>query len=171
MSITIEKFDLKEDVQRLITWVDSPKLNIIWASKMFTFPLNELQIKEHLQKANKSGTLVFKVIHTINNVSQVIGHAELDVTDKKVKISRLLIAKEQRGKGFGEQMMIALLKFIQKKHPDLQVYLTVFTFNKPAISLYKKLGFIEEKIDTNFMQYKGEIWDRLEMVLKYTLKK
>ncbi|MCF6182132.1 GNAT family protein [Lutibacter sp.] len=166
MSIIIEKFDLKTDTQRLISWVDSPKLNIIWASKMFTFPLNELQIKEHLQKATNLGTLVFKVIHITNKSSQVIGHAELEVIDKKVKISRLLIAKEHRGKGFGEQMMIALLKFIQKKYPNFKVYLTVFTFNKPAITLYKKLGFIEEKMDTNFMQYQGEIWDRLQMVLK-----
>ena len=166
MPITIEEFDLKEDAQRLISWIDSPKLNIIWASKLFAFPLNENQIQKHLQDAKTKGTLVFKVVCKINNDKEVVGHAELDIEEKRVKISRLLIAKAHRGKGFGKKMIIALLKFIQNNYPDLKVYLTVFTFNKPAITLYKKLGFIAEKIDVDFMRYQGEIWDRLEMVLK-----
>ena len=47
--IILEPFESKEDIDRLINWVDSNRLNIIWASDKFTFPLNEKQLNDYLR--------------------------------------------------------------------------------------------------------------------------
>ena len=164
--IQLEKFETKEDVLRLIKWVDSAKLNIIWASDKFVFPLDENQLVSYLNSADKNNILIFKVVEIINNQATVVGHAELDIFENDIKISRLLIDKSQRGKGYGEQMVKLLITYIQKNLKHSSIFLTVFTFNKPAITLYEKLGFETVDIDLDFMRYDNEIWDRQKMVLR-----
>ncbi|MDC9721505.1 MAG: GNAT family N-acetyltransferase [Urechidicola sp.] len=164
--IQLEKFESKEDILRLIKWVDSTRLNIIWASDKFTFPLDEDQLVCYLNDAKKNNILIFKVLEVINNKAIVVGHAELDIFENDIKISRLLIDKTQRGKGYGEQMVKLLIKYIHKNLNHTSIFLTVFTFNKPAIALYEKLGFETVEIDPDFMSYESEIWDRQKMILK-----
>ncbi|WP_085992911.1 GNAT family N-acetyltransferase [Oceanobacillus senegalensis] len=48
------------------------------------------------------------------------------------------------GKGKGHIFFSRILRFIQEKHPDKDIRLTVATFNERAIRLYKKLGFVED---------------------------
>lgn len=164
--IILEPFESKEDIVRLINWVDSNRLNIIWASDMFTFPLDEKQLNDYLKSATQNGILMFKVINKENGNSETVGHAELDLKGKEIKISRLLISKENRGKGFGEQMMKALINYIENNLKYEDICLTVFTFNKPAITLYEKLGFKTIKIDKGYMTFEGDSWDRQKMKLK-----
>ncbi|MFK5878588.1 MAG: GNAT family protein [Flavobacteriaceae bacterium] len=164
--IQLQKFESKEDILHLIKWVDSDKLNIIWASDKFVFPLDKNQLINYLNDADKNNILIFKVVEIINNKATVVGHAELDVFENDIKISRLLIDKTQRGKGYGEQMVKLLIKYIHKNLKHTSIFLTVFTFNKPAIALYKKLGFKTVEIHPDFMRYKNEIWDRQKMILK-----
>lgn len=164
--IQLEKFESREGISRLIKWVDSAKLNIIWASDKFTFPLDDNQLRTYLDNAEKNNILIFKVIEMIDNTSTVVGHAELDIFGADIKISRLLIDKSQRGKGFGEQMVKLLIAYIQENIKHSSIFLTVFTFNKPAITLYEKLGFETVEIDLDFMRYENEIWDRQKMILK-----
>jgi len=164
--IQLEKFKTKEDILRLIRWVDSARLNIIWASDKFVFPLDKNQLTNYLNDADKNNILIFKVVEITNNKTTVVGHAELDVFGNDIKISRLLIDKTQRGKGYGEQMVKLLIKYIQENLKHTSIFLTVFTFNKPAIALYKKLGFETVEINSDFMRYENEIWDRQKMILK-----
>lgn len=164
--IQLEKFGSEEDILRLIKWVDSVRLNIIWASDKFTFPLDKNQLTNYLNDTDKNNILIFKVVKIINNKVTVVGHAELDVFGNDIKISRLLIDKNQRGKGYGEQMVKLLIKYIRGNLKHTSIFLTVFTFNKPAITLYEKLGFETIEIDPDFMRYDNEIWDRQKMILK-----
>lgn len=163
--IHLQKLETKEDIQRLIFWVDSARLNIIWASDKFTFPLDKNQLITYLADAKKNNIILFKVVEMTDNKSTVVGHAELDIFGMDIKISRLLIDKSQRGKGFGKQMILLLIKHIQDNLVYKNIFLTVFTFNKPAITLYEKLGFKTVEINPDFMRYEGEIWDRQKMIL------
>lgn len=164
--VQLEKFKIKEDILRLISWVDSARLNIIWASDKFNFPLDINQLSNYLNNADKNNIVIFKVVEITNNKAEVVGHAELDIFETNIKISRLIIDKKQRGKGYGEQMVKLLIKYIQENIKHTSIFLTVFTFNKPAITLYEKLGFETVEIAPDFMRYKNEIWDRQKMILK-----
>jgi RimJ/RimL family protein N-acetyltransferase len=164
--LQLHKFESKEDMLRLISWVDSERLNIIWASDSFTFPLDEKQLNTYLGDADKNNILIFKTVSIKDNIPSVVGHAELDIFGTDIKISRLLIDKNKRGKGYGEQMVKLLIKYIQENINHKSIFLTVFTFNKLAITLYEKLGFETIEIGPDFMRYENEIWDRQKMILK-----
>ncbi len=164
--IILEPFESDADIDRLISWVDSNKLNIIWASDKFTFPLDYNQLNSYLRTADQNGIAIFKVINNENGNSEVVGHAELDLLGTEIKISRLLISKENRGKGYGENMMKALIEYIKRNLAFEDICLTVFTFNEPAIKLYEKLGFETIELDKSFMTFEGDTWDRQKMKLK-----
>ena len=164
--IILEKFEFKNDLKRLMSWVDSAHLNIVWASDKFSYPLDELQLESYFKTLNNDETIVFKVITKIEEKKEVVGHAELDINNLQVKISRLLISKKYRGKGFGKQMLVSLIKYIEENLIYNEICLTVFTFNIPAITLYKKIGFEITEIDKSFMKFEKEIWDRQKMILK-----
>ncbi|WP_404451527.1 GNAT family N-acetyltransferase [Virgibacillus necropolis] len=49
------------------------------------------------------------------------------------------------GKGFGSTFFSFILEDIVRTHPNIPMRLTVATFNKRAIRLYEKFGFVEQK--------------------------
>lgn len=54
------------------------------------------------------------------------------------------IQPESRGKGIGTALLQTLIDWAQKNPVIEKLTLVVFATNQPAISLYKKMGFIEE---------------------------
>jgi ribosomal protein S18 acetylase RimI-like enzyme len=77
----------------------------------------------------------------------------LNLNTAKGLISNVAVDRNQRGKGYGRQLIIFGLQELKKKGCE-QAYLRVHVENKPAIRLYESLGF------TKAEQYKRLIWRR-----------
>ena len=111
----------------------------------FYISINKCTIKNYLQNANKDNAIkyVFKAIDETN--SEVIGHISLgnvDKTNESARIGKVLIGStNSRGKGYGTQMMTAVLKFAFEELKLHKVTLGVFDFNESAIKCYKKSAF------------------------------
>ncbi|WP_349730236.1 GNAT family N-acetyltransferase [Peribacillus frigoritolerans] len=56
----------------------------------------------------------------------------------------MMIRKNYRGKGMGKELLKALLEWAEANPFIEKVSLGVFSTNQRAISLYKKMGFVEE---------------------------
>ncbi|MFE4812655.1 GNAT family N-acetyltransferase [Peribacillus simplex] len=56
----------------------------------------------------------------------------------------MMIRKDYRGKGIGKELIKALLEWAEANPFIEKVSLGVFSTNQRAISLYKKMGFVEE---------------------------
>ncbi len=67
-----------------------------------------------------------------------------------------------RGKGIGTQLMKACLKHSQSRRLEA-VYLDVYGSNKPAIRLYRKLGFKIDGIRKKGRKHKGRYEDLVLM--------
>lgn len=52
---------------------------------------------------------------------------------------------EETGKGNGYEFCLFILGFFQEKFKNIPIRLTVATFNKRAIHLYEKIGFVKSK--------------------------
>lgn len=84
-----------------------------------------------------------------------------DKTDRHLGELGISIAKEFRGKGLGEQFMTILIEEAAKALPQLEIItLGVFSTNKTARILYKRLGFQEYgvlpqgvKLGENYVDY------------------
>lgn len=104
--------------------------------------LYEKAMKEHLEKKenDESYTIWRKDTQTIIGD---VGISFIDMYNRSGMIGIMIGGEENRGKGFGKEAMLIILKhgFIDINLESIN--LGTWEYNKPAISLYKKLGFKE----------------------------
>lgn len=77
------------------------------------------------------------------------------------------IKKEYRGIGLGTYLIKEIIKLAEKelKPKPKIIRLGVFINNKPAINLYKKVGFKKVAQIPDQIQYKGKLVDEVVMLL------
>ncbi|NJB84225.1 GNAT family N-acetyltransferase [Wenyingzhuangia aestuarii] len=166
--IAIEKFNEK-DFRRLINWSSNEETLTQFAGAIFTFPLTIEQLNEYV---NNEQRLSFKVIN-LNN-GNVIGHAEISPSEEEntVKICRILIGeKNQRGKGYGKEIIKQLLDKSFNELNKEKVELNVFDWNICAIKCYENIGFKINSSKTSISIVNGKKWKAINMqILKNNLK-
>ncbi|MGE7603194.1 N-acetyltransferase family protein [Peribacillus sp. NPDC097675] len=80
---------------------------------------------------------------------EIIGWIVFQMTKNRMRLSHtgtfgMMISKRYRGLGIGSMLLKALLDWAEN-HPSIEkVSLGVFSSNHGALSLYKKMGFLEE---------------------------
>lgn len=84
-------------------------------------------------------------------------HADVYDEDDSVDIG-IGMKPELTGKGNGFEFFSCILRFVEENYSGKNVRLTVASFNKRAIHLYRKFGFLEVK------NFKGK--DREYIVMK-----
>jgi RimJ/RimL family protein N-acetyltransferase len=81
-----------------------------------------------------------------------------------VGVLSVALLKQFRGQGIGKEILIQSLK--QAKELGIwRIELEVFADNKPAIALYKQLGFVEEGIKKRARLFNGRFQNILLMAL------
>jgi RimJ/RimL family protein N-acetyltransferase len=159
--IHLEKFE-NSDYNRLINWIDSEELMVIFGGQIFDFPITHKQLDKYVDKPYR---LVFKVIETVSN--EIIGHAELNAINtrrRNARICRVLVGnKNSRNKGFGSLIINELVRigFTELKLHRLD--LGVYDFNKQAIKCYEKCGFETEGLLRDNMRFKDVFWSSYNM--------
>ncbi|QOG03401.1 GNAT family N-acetyltransferase [Flavobacterium sp. MDT1-60] len=158
--IRLEKFD-KKFYSELIDSIKNAKDLMQFGGPEFTFPLTERQIDKTLSDKNR---IAFRVANISDGTT--IGHCEIYFKDDSAKLGRILIIdKNQRGKGVGEQMVILLLQYILENRKERNIELNVFDFNIGAIKCYEKVGFTINSDKKLLREVDGETWTALNMVL------
>ena len=147
--IRLEKFT-ENDFEQFISWMDTEKFMYQFGGASFAFPLTVAQLKDYI--ADKSHR-IYRVVDA--TTERVIGHASIshyNVKNKSARLCRILIAKEDRSKGYGQQLIEALLKICFDELALHRVDLGVFEFNKAAIQCYQSCGFrIEGTLRESFV--------------------
>lgn len=102
---------------------------------------------------------------TLAGVCDIHRDTSLLTRKRHIGILGIIIGKEFRGQGLGEQLMHATLKEAQKKIVGIRmVQLDCFAANQPALSLYKKVGFTEVGRVPNALLHTGKLIDEVIMV-------
>ena len=60
----------------------------------------------------------------------------------RVWFDRFFIDERYQGKGYGKAVIGIILENIAKDYNCKEIHLSVYPHNTPAISLYKKMGFV-----------------------------
>lgn len=109
-----------------------------------------------------------KIFLIITCSGMPIGIANIDQEKyvlNHIGVLGISIAKEYRGKGLGKKLMNEIIELAKKElvpTPKI-IQLRVYTINKPAIALYKKLGFKQVAKLPKQIQYKGKLIDEYIM--------
>ncbi len=145
---------IPEEAMLLINIKKSKKEELEWLAR---------RIKEVKQK---------KVVYLIaENNSDITGSCHIAICrERQNHIGELGIAIKQgyRGMGLGKYLMENLIKMAKdelKPKPKI-IELGVFEGNKPAIALYKKMGFKMVAKIPNHLQYKGKFITEVIMQLE-----
>lgn len=78
---------------------------------------------------------------------------------RRCKIGILIGDKENRGRGYGSDALKTLLKFLFVDRNMYRVALEVFEYNKAAVAMYEKLGFVRECTYRKQAYAMGRYWD------------
>lgn len=78
----------------------------------------------------------------------------------------LAISKDYRGRGLGEKLLRKTIALVKKRFRAKNIHLRYIDGNKPAMSLYKKVGFRELTRMPKWVLYRGKYRDEHVMLLK-----
>jgi len=77
----------------------------------------------------------------------------------------MAIDKDYRRQGLGIKLMDIILDLARERMKDLEiVYLECFSYNKPAIKLYKKIGFKKVATIPDAGKNKGKLYNKYVMM-------
>lgn len=124
----------------------------------------ETLLEAALKNKSKYIYFVMKDLEPIGAVSIIDNFPYLESQDEKVAwISILIGEKKYWGQGFGQEAM-RLLEDQCRKMNYKKIELGVFRFNERAYKMYKKLGYEEFKVNSNFTYYDGKWHDDIRMI-------
>ncbi|NTV23517.1 MAG: GNAT family N-acetyltransferase [Nanoarchaeota archaeon] len=69
-----------------------------------------------------------------------VGCARVRKVGKKLKLERLAILKEHRGKGYGKEIVLELVNYCRRKKPE-EIYMNAQYY---LLDFYKALGFVQK---------------------------
>lgn len=79
----------------------------------------------------------------------------------------IVIARDYRGAGLGEELMQRIIEEANTTMPHLRlIRLNVFAPNEPAFHLYQKFGFVEVGRLPEYILHRGEYIDEIVMIKK-----
>jgi len=123
-------------------------------------------LKSRIEKI-KNGNSIFLVAETEN---EVVGTSSIERMNGKqghIGLFGISIARGWRGVGLGTRLISEIFEMVKKDfEPDIKmITLDVIADNKPAFSLYRKMGFKKVAVLPRYYQHKGELLDIIVMNL------
>ncbi|MBT5530358.1 MAG: GNAT family N-acetyltransferase [Cytophagia bacterium] len=158
----------KDDIDRLIEWVQTEEFLMIWSGPEYSYPLTKSQLEQSLLNASKinPSNYMFKAC---TQKKEIIGHGEIMNYDRKnnsATLARILIGPGQfRGKGLGLQLILELMKYSFRYLKLHRLTLNVFSFNESAIKCYQRAGFKIEGELKDVRKIKNEYWSNIVMTI------
>jgi RimJ/RimL family protein N-acetyltransferase len=151
------------DIDRLISWIPSPRVLSQWAASGFSHPLTRAQMEVRMKEMAERGGRIFKVL---DHDQSVVGHVELGGIDHlhgSLRIGRVFVAPHRRGQGIGTELMQAALVVAFDQLQMHRVELSVFDFNQAAIACYERVGFRREGVRRDVLRFADEYWSEIVM--------
>ncbi|HEX3130849.1 MAG TPA: GNAT family protein [Thermoanaerobaculia bacterium] len=139
--IRLIPFD-SSDIDRLLGWIRSPEELMLWTASSFGFPLTREHIEGHLRDSAERGDR--RIFKAVEESGEAVGHIELGAIDprnRSVRIGRVLVDPNRRGRGLGAAMTRAALEIAFQELGAHRVELGVFDVNPGAIACYERVGF------------------------------
>ena len=134
----------KADLRLRVKWRNDPDIAKNFSNKApLTLGEQKKWIGEH--NADPSSQLFIICLNGSGKPIGTIGYKKLDELSRDVEYGNLLIGeKEFLGMGYAREATELLTRYLLAKRGMNRIFLTVFSGNDRAISLYRKFGFKAE---------------------------
>ncbi len=132
-----------DDLPRMREWMRDPEIARTWACSPIV-PDNRFE-DDLARKFSRFDTSGYFAID--DNKGHFVGRIDferLQLVDRTAEVMIMLGEPSSRGKGLGTDAMVTLLRYLFDDRQLERVWLSVLTWNEPAIASYKKVGFVVE---------------------------
>ncbi|MBC2581832.1 GNAT family N-acetyltransferase [Clostridium sp. DJ247] len=125
------------------------------------FPKSQDQLKEMLHNIKKSNDKYIFAVRSIkdNTLVGVTGFENILWNNGTAIVYIGIGDIDSRGKGIGNEALYLTMEFGFQELNLHRIQLTVLSYNKPAISLYEKLGFKREGTYREYIHRDGKRYD------------
>ena len=113
-------------------------------------------------------SILFRVVRARKS----IGHCQLmriDRSEGTAAIGRVLLKREERGKGYGGMIIDELIKYAGRELNLSRLFLNVYEFNTPAVECYINAGFRVTGEAETFIPAVEDTWKSIMM--EYRIEK
>ena len=152
------------DAKNFVKWFNDPLVNKFMFVRGITLAKERKYILERI--SGKIKNALHFCIDTFEGIH--IGSVSLENIHERNKNSSFGIIignKNYWNKGYGEEASRLIIDYGFKKLKLHRIELDVYSYNKRAIKLYKKLGFKKEAIRREHNFYNGKFYDTIIMSL------
>ena len=134
-------------------------LNIEWLETYFYVEPYDKKVLENPKSCiiDTNGYIFFAKIH-----NKIVGTFALINQKECYELSKMAVSPKYRGMKIGEQMLSFCISFSRRQQWK-HIMLYSNTKLKPAIHLYKKLGFIEVSLEKDVIYKRSDIKMRLKL--------
>lgn len=146
------------DAERFVKWFNDPEVNRFMFYRSLTLKAERKIIKDRLSKKTKD-TFHFCIDTKDGKHIGVISLENINQRNKNASFGIMIGEKKYWSKGFGSDACNTILNFGFKKLGLHRVELDVYSYNKRAYGLYKKLGFKREGVKREHNFWNGKFWD------------
>ncbi|NLY92043.1 MAG: GNAT family N-acetyltransferase [Firmicutes bacterium] len=148
-----------DDAEIYTKWMNDLKISIPLgnASSLYSLPKEKEVLEELANEGYNFAIVELTTDRLLGNCSLF----ELDLIHRRAQLGIFLGEKEDWGKGFGTEAIQLLLEFGFKIIGLHNIMLKVFSFNKRAIEVYRKIGFTEIGRRTQSFQINNQWFDEL----------
>ena len=159
---------VKKDLPTFVKWINEPEVIQFTHARPYDLKQEEAWFERVQSNINEPLFSIFT-----NNEKRLIGNCGIhfnmprnDQFDGKTFIGIMIGEKSEWGKGYGTDAFKALLSYTKEVSNESEVYLTVYTAHKTAISLYEKCGFepVLQRVKRNRFGVEKE-----ELVMSFSL--
>lgn len=156
-----------DDFDSLLSWIHDEELLLHWAGTQFRFPLTKRKLDWYIKDANDfqtSSTFIYRALEV--ETGKIIGHISLtsiNRINRSARITRVLVADSERGKGFAGKMVKELVKIGFEQLHLHRISLGVYDKNAAAIKCYRNCGFTTDGVLRDIQKYKDGYWSLMEM--------
>lgn len=157
------RYAQESDLDEYYTFLQDPEMNRLTGSQS---EITRDETAAWLKKISviSSDRVDFLII--LKRTNELLGEVvlnEIDSSNRSANI-RIGIQKNQhRGKGYGTEALIEMLRYGFNTLNLHRIHLGVFTFNPRAIHVYEKIGFRREGVERDSLYLEGVFHDMITM--------
>ena len=153
------------DFDAIKNWVTDERTHALWSAKHAPYPLEKTAFERFLTDMyEKHGDCPFAAV---TDDGAVVGFLCISIgyDINEAMLAFVIVDPEQRGNGYGKEMIQLASKYCFEILKADAVQLNVFTVNEGARRCYESAGFTERITTPSAFAYKDEKWGRCNMVL------
>ena len=162
----LRNYTADKDFDVIKNWITEPRAHAMWCANIFSYPLSKDNMNEKLEyAASQFGDAPF-IAETDDGEAVGFFCYNTNTETKEGMLKFVVLNPDFRGTGAAGEMLNLVKDYAFNEAGAEALHLNVFPENPRAKRCYEKAGFVERNLTENAFEYEGELWGRLNMIIR-----